>query len=230
MGKRARKAAPAEPKPEQLKQLLDIHVTYELNMLIRTHGLLITTTLQNALSNALIEAFCVHARNLDEFFQSRGKGKWKDSLLPNWFAANYTPGPALPDELLTRMNQQINHLSTGRTHGSDKLVNAAERHWMFLMLVTEATNFGKHLKSEFLPWKYHVDFEQDWPPSEREEPMAKVVGFKTASGDSVYVNLDQVTKIKENPKGGSTIYFVNEDRVHVAASADEIAELASAKS
>jgi hypothetical protein len=63
------------------------------------------------------------------------------------------------------MNQQITHLSAGRTHDPAKLVNASERHQMFLMLVTEAVHFGEHLKPEFSGWKYRINLDQALDPS-----------------------------------------------------------------
>jgi hypothetical protein len=153
------------PALEQLQLMLNRHVTYELNMLIRTHGLLIGIGLEPAVGNALIESFCVHARNLDEFFQSTGN--WPDSLKASSFTTDYKPGPSLPKALKTRMNQQITHLSWGRAHDPNKLVNATERHQMFLMLVAEAVHFGEHLKPEFRGWKYRINLDQalDPPPS-----------------------------------------------------------------
>ena len=97
---------------EQLKSLLNRHVNYELNMLIRTHGLLVGIGLEPIVGNALIKSFCVHARNLDEFFQS--SGKWDDSLKASTFTIDYTPGRSLPRAIKTRMNQQITHLSLAR--------------------------------------------------------------------------------------------------------------------
>jgi hypothetical protein len=93
-----------------------------------------------------------NARNLDEFFQS--SGAWPDSLRASSFTTDHKPVRSLPRELKTRINQQITHLSWGRTHDPNELVNASERHQMFLMLVSEAVHFGEHLKPEFLDWKY----------------------------------------------------------------------------
>jgi hypothetical protein len=102
------------PDVEQLKAMLHQHVSYELAMLIHTYSRLTGGSLVSFDVNALIEAFCVHARNLNEFFQS--SGTWPDSLHAKSFTTDYKPGPPLPQEILTKMNQQITHLSWGRTH------------------------------------------------------------------------------------------------------------------
>jgi hypothetical protein len=138
-------------------------VTYELNMLIRTHGLLIATGLERTVANALIESFCIHARNLDEFFQSSG-GRRPDTLKASSFTTNYVPLRSLPKALKTRINQQITHLSSGRTHNPHELVNQTDRHQMFIMLVSEAVHFGEHLKPEFRGWKYCISFDQALDP------------------------------------------------------------------
>jgi hypothetical protein len=144
------------PALEQLQSLLNRHVTYELNMLIRTHGILIGIGLEPTVGNALIESFCVHARNLDEFFQS--SGVWP-RLKASSFTTDYKPGRSLTKALKTRMNQQITHLSLARTHDPEKLINPTEQHQMFLMLVTEAAHFGEHLKPEFQDWKYRINLD-----------------------------------------------------------------------
>jgi hypothetical protein len=57
------------------------------------------------------------------------------------------------------MNQQITHLSFGRTHDPAKLVDQTERHQMFILLVSEAVHFGEHLKPEFQDWKYRINLD-----------------------------------------------------------------------
>jgi hypothetical protein len=73
------------------------HVGYELDMLVYTFDKLllveplVTRSFQAGQVNALIEAFCIHARNLDEFFQCSGQG---NTLKAATFAdSRYKPRP-----------------------------------------------------------------------------------------------------------------------------------------
>ena len=73
------------------------HVGYELDMLVYTFDKLLLVeplvprSFQAGQVNALIEAFCIHARNLDEFFQGSGRG---DTLKAATFAdSRYKPRP-----------------------------------------------------------------------------------------------------------------------------------------
>lgn len=58
----------------KLKEVVEHHLPYEVDMLFATfvkldHGIADTHT-----RNATIESFCIHARNLIEFLESDGKG------------------------------------------------------------------------------------------------------------------------------------------------------------
>ena len=64
--------------------------------------------------NALIEAFCIHARNLHEFFQ----GSRTDTLKANTFAdSRYKSRPNDQERktLISKINKQISHLTEQRT-------------------------------------------------------------------------------------------------------------------
>ena len=97
------------------------HLGYELDMLVYTFDKLLLVehlverSLQPGQVNALIEAFCIHARNLDEFFQGSGRG---DTLKAETFADNeYTPLASDKDrkELVRKINKQISHLTQQHT-------------------------------------------------------------------------------------------------------------------
>jgi hypothetical protein len=70
------------------------HVGYELDMLVYTFDKLLLVerlverSFQGGQVNALIEAFCIHARNLDEFFQGSGRA---DTLKAQTFADRAAP-------------------------------------------------------------------------------------------------------------------------------------------
>jgi hypothetical protein len=62
--------------------------------------------------NTLIEAFCTHARNLDEFFQGSGRG---DTLTAVTFADSWYKLCPNDKELLGKIRKQVSHLTEQRT-------------------------------------------------------------------------------------------------------------------
>ena len=83
-------------------EILEYHYNYELDMLANTFRLLNDNRIQQ---NALIESFCLHARNLIEFFCDKEKGQQ--------YTEQYTPFAGKKTRIgkLNRLiNQQISHL------------------------------------------------------------------------------------------------------------------------
>jgi hypothetical protein len=98
------------------------HVGYELDMLVYTFDklLLVEQPVQRSFQagqvNALIEAFCIHARNLDEFFQ--GNSRRADTLKATTYTdSRYKPRPNDKERknLISKINKQISHLTEQRT-------------------------------------------------------------------------------------------------------------------
>jgi hypothetical protein len=83
------------------------HLPYEINMLRVSFALLSTGVMGPALTNVLIESFCVHARNLIEFF----KNKDSCDFDPRDFAiaAYQLEKRFLRDSILPKINNQISH-------------------------------------------------------------------------------------------------------------------------
>jgi hypothetical protein len=140
----------------QLKQ-----VGYELDMLIYTFDKLLLVeplvgrSLQAGQDNALIEAFCIHVRNLEEFFQGTGRG---DTLKAATFAdGEYEPRPSDKErnELMSKIRNQISRLTEQRTSEARKQIGAADRAKLFYILIAEADNFTRHLQPHLRrAWKY----------------------------------------------------------------------------
>ena len=104
------------------------HVGYELDMLVYTFDKLllveplVTRSFQAGQVNALIEAFCIHARNLDEFFQCSGQG---NTLKAATFAdSRYKPRPNDKERknLLSKISRQILRLTEQRTSVADEKI------------------------------------------------------------------------------------------------------------
>lgn len=103
---------------------------------------------------ALVESFCIHARNLNEFFLENGQG---DTLKASEFTNDeYQP----PDNtegrrlLFQKINKHVSHLTRERTTDPRNLIGVKERERMFALLSADLQNFDRHLRSELLPaWR-----------------------------------------------------------------------------
>jgi polyphosphate kinase len=137
------------------------HVGYELDMLVYTFDKLLLVeqpverSLQAGQVNALIEVFCIHARNLDEFFQGSGRG---DTLKAETFAdGEYTPLMSDKERknLVRKINKQISHLTEQRTSEAKEKIGTADRAKLLYILIAEADNFTQHLQPHLRrAWKY----------------------------------------------------------------------------
>ena len=89
---------PDDIKKEQLRYLF-----YEFWMLAETHKRLLARIGDTVIQNALIEAFCTHARNLNEFFLEVG---WDHALKASDFTVgDYKWPPNSEDKGANRKNQ-----------------------------------------------------------------------------------------------------------------------------
>jgi hypothetical protein len=94
------------------------HIPYEIDMLRETYRMLAAVPPPtDALKNALIEAFCVHARSLLDFFKSTSTNT--NDAVATEFATGYVPQiDETVDPLKTirlKLNKQIFHLTKDRT-------------------------------------------------------------------------------------------------------------------
>lgn len=104
------------PSPDEIKNCLDYHLPYEIDMLRVGAARLTAVTERSTDTNILIEVFCVHARNMIDFFDARQKqaGDFKAYQ----FATGYTCAVDLEDQR-RRINKRIAHLTTERVRGND---------------------------------------------------------------------------------------------------------------
>jgi hypothetical protein len=137
------------------------HVGYELDMLIYTFDKLLLVeqlvprTFQAGQVNALIETFCLHARKLNEFFQSSGRD---DTLKAATFADSrfrQRPNDKERKDLIIKINKQISHLTEHRTSVAAEKIGSADRAKLYSILIAEADNFTRHLQPHLShAWKY----------------------------------------------------------------------------
>jgi hypothetical protein len=104
--------------------------------------------------NALIESFCIHARNLNEFLLENGR---PDTLKATSFADdNYQP-PLVTEvrqALFSKINKQISHLTEDRTSSAEDKIGDLQREQMYSVLFDELQRFSQHLNPELrASWK-----------------------------------------------------------------------------
>jgi hypothetical protein len=136
------------------------YVGYELDMLVYTFDKLLLVeplvrrSFQAGQVNALIEAFCIHTRNLHEFFQ----GCRADTLKANTFTdSRYKARPNDKERktLMGKINRQISHLTEQRTSVVEEKISSADRARLYSILIAEADNFTRHLQPHLRhAWKY----------------------------------------------------------------------------
>ena len=87
---------------------------------------LVERSLQAGQVNALIEAFCLHARNLDEF---QGSGRGETFKAETLAASEYTPLASDRErkDLVRKINKQISHLTEQRTSEAKEKIGTADR-------------------------------------------------------------------------------------------------------
>jgi len=110
-----------------LLEYADTHVTYELNMLVWTSGLLSALFpfktngyLPWTVNNATVNSYSMHARNLIDFLYSRSLGKdySTDIILQDYIgqaaSSKFPPIPPLLEAAKTKADKQVAHLTRER--------------------------------------------------------------------------------------------------------------------
>jgi hypothetical protein len=124
-----------------VSQAFTADLPYEIDMLRNTYERLLNHSLEdNVGQNALIESFCVHARNLLEFFNGHREA------IPVFEMVDANYKPISLNALYGRLSEQINDLSSGR-EGAEK-INATDPQ-IIGSLEREISRFKNHLKPEF---------------------------------------------------------------------------------
>lgn len=139
------------------------HVVYEVNMLRHTFNFMGIPAWSSELRNAIIESFCVHARNLIEFFSQRSKTAGQadgDYVGAKHFCNNYEPWTkGRPSSDLTkRLNRQVAHLTYDRTSRDEDKVGGKEQLELIKLIEQEIEAFGSSLRE---PYKAKWPFKKD---------------------------------------------------------------------
>lgn len=129
-----------------LDEFFTEHLPYEIGMMRASILALATRQLDGFETNAFIETFCLHARNLIEFF----KRKESCDFDPRDFtvAGFKLHKRFIGDGALQRINRQISHLTKGRTADRAQKINGNERVEMLQAIEKEIDRFLQHLTPE----------------------------------------------------------------------------------
>jgi hypothetical protein len=143
----------ASASPDEL--LLECHFVYEIKMLQETYQRCWEEVTNDAdderkiLNNALIESFCIHARNLIEFFRDK---KVRTTYADPTYRAFSLVQPNTMDTIYERLCAQITHLVYKGTHNRTthalQKINAKDRYEILRILRSEIIEFkGKLVPS-----------------------------------------------------------------------------------
>lgn len=127
------------------QDILGHHLPYEFEMLQGTYLALENGGHDTFIANALIESFCIHARQLIEFFSNQQGRRAKEFTGGTYAAAHLG---SLGDTA-TKLNTQIAHLTGQRTTDGTKKIGAADRRKLLTALEREAQNFAARLAPAF---------------------------------------------------------------------------------
>ena len=150
-----------------LAEIVGEHLPYEIDMLRLTYQELEArakkpapeSQQERACHDALIEAFCVHARSLLHFFaDKKRKGRTDDDAIASDFTIGFVTGLQLDEQpleaILTRLNKQIFHLTTERTVAEAGKFNVGTDGLTLLKLIEpEIEKFTTNLRPEFQSFK-----------------------------------------------------------------------------
>lgn len=146
-------------------EIAEEHLPYEIGMLVFSARVFQTMKsdgsvpdIEAALRNALITAFCTHARNLIDFLESKRKGARARKM-----ANDYKPfaNGKIDKRLTKKLEDQISHLSFGRTSDPNEKINGRDRTALLRAIVTELIAFRPHLRREYQhsPWELEINDE-----------------------------------------------------------------------
>lgn len=136
----------ANPTQATNEEILGEHLPYELWMLRETYKRLNFPAEDVVLRNALIEAFCIHARQLLEFFDNK-QGKHAKEFTGGHYVAAHLTG--LTKSERDMLNTQIAHVTGKRTVDSAEKIGHALRAKLLTALEREAMHFEGMLAPEF---------------------------------------------------------------------------------
>lgn len=125
--------------------ILGHHLPYEIWMLQETHQRLKGAVSDQVVTNALIESFCIHARQLLDFFENK-QGRCAKDFTGGTY--NATCLSYLRTQR-TKLNTQIAHLTACRTKDPKEKIGGTDRDKLLKAILREARNFQSNLVGTF---------------------------------------------------------------------------------
>jgi hypothetical protein len=124
------------------------HLAYEIKMLHETRKALRGNPVSpQVITFALMESFCVHARNLNEFFL---ESKRNDTLKASTFATSSYRRPENPEDrraLFQKIHTQIAHLTAERTSAAAEKIGPVDREEMYSWVYACLNYFADHIRA-----------------------------------------------------------------------------------
>jgi hypothetical protein len=132
---------------KEARDFIEEHLPYEVHMLRAAIMLLATGCWARPMRNMLIEDFCLHARNLAEFFKNKDDCDFE----PRMFAKDgYKLNTKFVDgSRLSRINEQISHLSKRRTRLNREKIDHGERAGVLSAIEDELNRLKAELKPPY---------------------------------------------------------------------------------
>jgi hypothetical protein len=144
-----------------LDEYFQKHLPYEIDMMREAILALATRDkLSRFERNAFIETFCLHARNLVEFFGDDG------DYGPHAFtdAEFELDSHVISARTLRRINQQISHLTKRRIDDGRRKIHGGNLKDVHQAIEAEIRHFTQHLKPEWRErWKIQTHLAIQWP-------------------------------------------------------------------
>jgi hypothetical protein len=132
-------------------EIIERHLRYEIEMLRYAYDRLKVGGFENqGQINSLIETFCIHARNLIDFFWE-DKPESKDEPKATHFASTYPAarGKRPPQRLYGKLHRQVFHLSYKRPIDPQEKFSASERKALIEAIEAEILSFRDHLSERY---------------------------------------------------------------------------------
>jgi hypothetical protein len=126
-----------------LDEFFTDHLPYEIWMMREAMKALATRQLSPFETNAFIETFCLHARNLIEFFKTKEACDFdpRDLAVPGFILNKRFIG----DAALTQITRQVSHLTKGRRADNAEKITVGDMRTMLREIEAEIDRFVRNL-------------------------------------------------------------------------------------
>jgi hypothetical protein len=132
--------------------IISTHLPYEIDMLRYAYQRLLDFVPQEE-GNAFIECFCVHARNLLDFFWDETPKRKNYAVARHFTSPSYKPfedlSPKKKNGLYGKLHDQIVHLTYGRTDDSSARIGHDARVSLRELIEREIDNFSSHIETPY---------------------------------------------------------------------------------